>query len=156
MKIAVGADHAGYELKKQVAGLLEKLGHSVVNMGTDGPEAVDYPDFARKVAEAVARKQVDRGIVVCGSGVGACVAANKVPGIRAGLSGDTFSARQGVEDDDVNVLCLGARVTGSELAVEIVKAFLAAKFSNAERHRRRRDKVIAIEQEFCPSPRRQP
>ncbi len=148
MKIAIGADHAGYELKKQVAGLLEKLGHTVVNMGTDGPQAVDYPDYARKVAEAVARKQVDRGIVVCGSGVGACVAANKVPGVRAGLSSDTFSARQGVEDDDVNVLCMGSRVIGQELAFDVVRAWLNAKFSGLERHVRRLNKVIAIEKEF--------
>jgi len=148
MKIAVGADHAGYELKKQVAALLEKLGHSVVNMGTDGPEAVDYPDFARKVALAVARKEVDRGIVVCGSGVGACVAANKVPGARAGLCHDTFSARQGVEDDDVNVLCMGARVIGQELAFDVVRAWLNARFSGAERHVRRLNKVLAIEKEF--------
>ena len=148
MKIAIGADHAGYELKKLVGELLVKLGHTVVNMGTDGPEAVDYPDYAKKVAQAVAGKQADRGILVCGSGVGACVAANKVPGVRACLCHDTFSARQGVEDDDVNVLCLGGRVIGQELAYDVVRAWLNAKFSNAERHVRRLNKVIAIEKEF--------
>ncbi len=148
MKIALGADHAGFPLKQQLRELLEKLGHSVQDLGTDGPQPVDYPDFARKVADAVVAGRAERGIVVCGSGVGACVAANKVPGIRAGLSSDTFSARQGVEDDDVNVLCLGARVIGSELAADVVKAFLQARFSGAERHRRRLDKVLAIEKEF--------
>lgn len=148
MKIALGADHAGYELKAYLGKLLEKLGHTVVNMGTDGPEAVDYPDFARKVAESVAKGETERGVMVCGSGVGASVAANKVRGARAGLCHDTFSARQGVEDDDVNVLCLGARVIGSELATEIVKAWLNARFSKADRHVRRLNKVLAIEKEF--------
>jgi ribose 5-phosphate isomerase B len=148
MKIALGADHAGYELKKLVGDFLEKLGHTVVNMGTDGPAPVDYPDYAKKVAEAVARKQADRGIVVCGSGVGASVAANKVPGARAGLCHDTFSAHQGVEDDDVNVLCLGSRVIGQELAFDVIRIWLNATFSNAERHVRRLNKVIAIEKEF--------
>jgi len=151
MKIAIGADHAGFELKQLVAGLLKKLGHDVIDHGTHSTEAVDYPDFAKKVAESVARKQVDRGIVVCGSGVGACVAANKVPGVRACLCHDTFSARQGIEDDDVNVLCLGARVIGSELAYDVVRAFLNARFSNAERHLRRLNKVLAIEKEFSRS-----
>jgi ribose 5-phosphate isomerase B len=148
MKIAFGADHAGYELKQVLLPLAQKWGHQVVDLGTNSTAAVDYPDYARKVADAVLAGQAERGVVVCGSGVGACVAANKVPGIRAGLSSDTFSARQGVEDDDVNVLCLGARVVGVELAAEVLKAFLAAHFTNAERHKRRRDKVIAIEQEF--------
>ena len=151
MRIALGADHAGYELKALIHKQLEKLGHEVVNMGTDGPDAVDYPDFARKVAEAVAGKNVERGIMVCGSGVGASVAANKVPGARAALCHDTFSARQGVEDDDVNLLCLGARVIGQELAFEVLRAWLSAKFSNAERHRRRLEKVLAIEKEFSKS-----
>lgn len=148
MKIALGADHAGYELKARLHKELEALGHVVLNFGADSTEAVDYPDYARKVAEAVARGQAERGLMVCGSGVGASVAANKVPGARAALCHDTFSARQGVEDDDVNVLCLGARVIGSELAREVLKAWLNARFSNAERHRRRLEKVIAIEKEF--------
>ena len=145
MRIALGSDHGGYELKRLLAPLLEQWGHTVLNMGVDNSEPADYPDYARKVGLAVIEKKADRGIMICGSGVGACVAANKIPGVRAGLCHDTFSARQGVEDDDVNVLCLGARVIGSELAFEVVKTWLAAKFSNAERHVRRRDKVIALE-----------
>lgn len=148
MRIALGADHGGYLLKKSLHVLLEKLGHTVVNVGVDGPAPADYPDYARKVAEAVVRGDAERGIMGCGSGVGACVAANKVPGIRAGLCHDTFSARQGVEDDDVNVLCLGERVIGQELAYDVVRAWLNAKFSNAERHLRRRGKVIAMEKEY--------
>ena len=145
MKIAIGADHAGFELKDKIVVELKKLGHDVLDLGTNSAEAVDYPDFAVKVGDAVAAKGVERGIVVCGSGVGACVAANKVRGVRAGLCHDTFSAHQGVEDDDVNVLCLGARVVGQELAFEILRVWLKAKFSHAERHMRRLNKVLAIE-----------
>ncbi|MDD5656247.1 MAG: RpiB/LacA/LacB family sugar-phosphate isomerase [Elusimicrobia bacterium] len=148
MRLAIAADHAGYELKRWLQRALERDGHEVLNLGVDGPEPVDYPDFARKAADAVRAGRAERGIVVCGSGVGACVAANKMPGIRAGLCHDTFSARQGVEDDDVNVLCLGGRVIGPELAGEVARAFLKARFSNAERHVRRRDKVTALEKEF--------
>jgi len=148
MRIALGADHGGFELKRFLHRRLEREGHAVVNLGVDAPEPVDYPDYARKVAEAVLSGEAERGIMVCGSGVGACVAANKIPGIRAGLCHDTFSARQGVEDDDINVLCLGGRVVGAELACEIVRAFLQARFSNAERHVRRRDKATALETEF--------
>src|SRR5205807_1890737 len=122
MKIALGCDHAGFELKAQVHELLEKLGHQVLNMGVDGTDPADYPDYTRKVADAVRSGKAERGVMICGSGVGACVAANKIPGIRAGLCHDTFSARQGVEDDDVNMLCLGARVIGSELAAEVLKS----------------------------------
>ncbi len=152
MKIALGADHGGYPLKRLVQERLQKEGHSVLNVGVDGPEPADYPDYARRVALAVARGKAERGIMICGSGVGACVAANKVPGIRAGLCHDTFSARQGVEDDDVNVLCLGARVIGPELALEVMRAWLAARFSNAPRHLRRRNKVIALEKSFLRRP----
>ncbi|MBI5208939.1 MAG: ribose 5-phosphate isomerase B [Elusimicrobia bacterium] len=148
MKVALGADHAGYELKKRLADKLAALGHEVVDMGVDSPEPADYPDYAKKVALAVASGQAPRGIMVCGSGVGASVAANKVPGVRAGLCHDTFSARQCVEDDDVNVLCLGGRVIGPELAFEVVKAWLAASFSGAPRHVRRLDKVLALEKEY--------
>ena len=148
MRIAIGADHAGYELKDKLIPVLQKLGHEVTDHGTKTGDAVDYPDYAKKVAEAVAQKKADRGIVVCGSGVGASVAANKVRGARAGLCHDTFSARQGVEDDDLNVLCLGARVIGSELAFEVVHAFLNAKFSGLERHLRRKNKVLAIERAY--------
>lgn len=148
MRIALGADHAGYELKKTVGELLKKQGHDVLNLGVDSLDPADYPDYARAVAEAVKEGKAERGIMVCGSGVGASVACNKVPGVRAALSHDTFSARQGVEDDDVNVLCLGARVVGSELAFEVIAAFLKARFSNADRHVRRRDKVTAIETHY--------
>ena len=145
MRVAIGFDHAGFPLKTEVVRLLSELGHSIRDFGTNGPEAVDYPDFARAVALSVSSGESERGIVVCGSGVGASVAANKVPGIRSALCHDTFSARQGVEDDDMNVLCLGARVIGPSLAAEVMRAFLAAKFSRAERHVRRLNKVLQIE-----------
>lgn len=153
MIIALGCDHAGYPLKKLVHAWLEKNGHQVLNLGVD-TDAVpaDYPDYARAVAEAVASGKAPRGIVVCGSGVGACVAANKVPGVRACMCHDTFSARQGVEDDDLNVLCLGGRVIGSELAYEVLKAFLHATFSGLDRHQRRKDKVTAIEKAYSQEP----
>ena len=149
MNIALGCDHAGFPLKKLMHAWLEKKGHRVLDLGveTDAVPA-DYPDYARAVAEAVVAGKAERGIVVCGSGVGACVAANKVPGVRAGMCHDTFSARQGVEDDDVNVLCLGGRVIGSELAFEVAAAWLNAKFSGLDRHKRRKDKVEAIERTY--------
>ena len=148
MKIALGADHGGFELKRVVHQYLEEKGHFVLNQGTDGPAAVDYPDYAEKVGKAVASGEAERGIMICGSGVGACVAANKVPGVRAGLCHDTFSAHQGVEDDDVNLLCLGARVIGPNLALEIIACWLNAKFSNADRHVRRKEKVLDLEKRF--------
>lgn len=147
MRIAVGCDHAGFPLKNEVIDCLRGFGHSVEDLGTDSTEPVDYPDFARAVAEAVASGRADRGIVICGSGVGAAVAATKVPGVRACMCHDTFSARQGVEDDDMNVLSLGARVIGPALAAELVRAFVNAKFSGAERHVRRLAKVNAIEKD---------
>ncbi len=148
MVIAIGADHGGYSLKNLLVNYLYQLGHTVNDCGTDSEEVVDYPDYARAVAVAVIDGRAERGILICGSGVGACVAANKFPGIRAAVCHDTFSAHQGVEDDDMNVLCLGARVVGPELAKEIVRAFLRATFSRAERHVRRLGKVEAIEKEF--------
>ena len=148
MKIAIGADHGGFALKDLLVDHLRRSGHTVHDRGTYGEEPVDYPDYARAVAGAVQNGDAERGIVICGSGVGAGVAANKFPGIRAAVCHDTFSARQGVEDDDMNVLCLGARVVGPELAKEIVRAFLGASFSKAERHVRRLEKVAAIEKEF--------
>ncbi len=147
MRVGIGFDHAGFPLKKTVLGLLAELGHDVTDFGTDSTDPVDYPDFARKVAAAVRSGQCDRGIVVCGSGVGASVAASKVRDIRSALCHDTFSARQGVEDDDMNVICLGARVIGPALAVEVLRAFLAARFSGAERHVRRLNKIKAIEED---------
>jgi ribose 5-phosphate isomerase B len=129
-----------------VRAVIEAAGETVVDCGTDcGDRAVDYPDYALKVGEAMIADQADRGILICGSGVGICVAANKIPGIRAAICHDTYSAHQGVEHDAMNVLCLGARIIGDELAGEIVKAFLAAKFSDEERHVRRLNKVLEIE-----------
>jgi ribose 5-phosphate isomerase B len=149
MIIALGCDHAGYPLKKLLYTWLETKGHTVLNLGVDTETVpADYPDYAQAVAESVVSGRAQRGIVVCGSGVGATVAANKVPGARAGMCHDTFSARQGVEDDDVNILCLGGRVIGSELAYEVVGAWLKATFTGAERHQRRKDKVLAIERTY--------
>ncbi|HUI68115.1 MAG TPA: ribose 5-phosphate isomerase B [Nitrospirota bacterium] len=148
MIIALGADHGGFPLKKVLAEYLRKLGETVADFGTNSEDAVDYPDYARAVAQAIRENNAERGILICGSGVGACVAANKFPGIRAAVCHDTFSAHQGVEDDNMNVLCLGARVVGPELAKEIVRIFLSATFSGAERHMRRLGKVADIEKEF--------
>jgi RpiB/LacA/LacB family sugar-phosphate isomerase len=147
VKIAIGADHGGFELKTELVKYLTQLGDGLLDLGTFSSEAVDYPDYARAVAKTVLGHEAERGILICGSGVGACVAANKFPGIRASVCHDTFSARQGVEDDDMNILCLGARVIGTELAKELVRTFLEAKFSGAERHVRRLRKVVAIENE---------
>jgi ribose 5-phosphate isomerase B len=147
MKIAVGCDHAGFPLKGAVMTTLRELGHSVEDLGTRSTDPVDYPDYARAVATAVVSGRCERGIVICGSGVGASVAASKVPGIRAAMCHDTFSARQGVEDDDMNVLSIGARVIGSALAAEVISAFVRARFSGAERHVRRLGKVDAIEED---------
>ncbi len=148
MMIAIGADHGGYHLKNVLVNYLYQLGHTVTDLGTYGEEAVDYPDYARSVAMAVLDGKAERGILICGSGVGACVAANKFPGVRAAVCHDTFSAHQGVEDDNMNVLCVGARVLGPELAKEIARAFLSASFSQAERHVRRLSKVSDIEREY--------
>ena len=147
MRIAIGADHAGFELKELVVEDMARAGHEVLDKGTHSTAPVDYPDYARSVAEVVLSGDAERGILVCGSGVGACVAANKLAGIRAGLCHDTYSARQGVEHDDMNVLCLGARVIGPELALELVRNFLAARFSGEERHCRRLAKIEALERE---------
>jgi ribose 5-phosphate isomerase B len=146
MNVAVGTDHAGYALKGAVIDAIVAAGHSVVDCGAFELDAADdYPDFAAAVALVVAGGRAERGVLICGSGVGASVAANKVRGIRAALCHDTFSAHQGVEDDDMNVLALGARVVGQSLAVELVRAFLGAEFSGAERHRRRLEKVKRLE-----------
>lgn len=147
MKIVIGADHGGFALKTAVVPFLRELGHEAVDLGTHSSEPADYPDYARAVAGEVLSGRAGRGILICGSGVGACVAANKFPGIRASVCHDAFSARQGVEDDDMNVLCLGARVIGTELAKELVRTFLSARFSGAERHVRRLGKVAEIETE---------
>ena len=147
MKIAIGADHGGFPLKAELVKYLELSGHACQDLGTFSSEAVDYPDIARAVAQILRGGSAERGILICGSGVGASVAANKFPGIRAAVCHDTFSARQGVEDDNMNVLCLGARVVGPELAKELARAFLAAEFSGAERHVRRLGKIEVIEKE---------
>ncbi|HUI46582.1 MAG TPA: ribose 5-phosphate isomerase B [Nitrospirota bacterium] len=148
MNIIVGADHGGFPLKGVIVEYVVQLGHTTQDVGTFSIKPVDYPDYARAVANAIIDGRGERGIIICGSGVGACVAANKFPGIRAAVCHDTFSAHQGVEDDDMNVLCLGARVIGPELAKDVVRTFLAAAFSGAERHVRRLEKVRAIEKEF--------
>jgi ribose 5-phosphate isomerase B len=148
MRIAVAADHAGFPLKERVINEVRKLGHEPLDLGTDSTDAVDYPDFARSVAEALRDGHAQRAVLICGSGAGACVAANKFRGIRAATCHDTFSAHQGVEDDGVNVLCLGARVVGQELAAELVRTYLNAQFSDVERHRRRVAKVEQFEEEF--------
>jgi len=146
MRIAVGADHGGFPIKADLVALLKKLGHEVVDVGAHTLDSSDdYPDFARAVGQAVQRGEAERGIVICGSGVGACVAANKLRGIRAGVCHDTYSAHQGVEHDNMNVLCLGGRVVGIEVARELVQAFVGARFSGEERHARRVAKVAAME-----------
>ena len=137
MKLVIGSDHAGFQLKVAVGDLLRSLGHEVLDVGAFNENPSDYPDFAEAVAGAVIDKKAERGVLICGSGVGASVAANKIPGIRAGMCHDTYSAHQGVEHDDINVLVLGSRVIGVALAADIVKAFLGARFTNEERHVRR-------------------
>ena len=147
MRIVVGADHRGYELKDDIAAALREAGHEVLDAGTNSADSVDYPDYARAIGEALTDRRAERGVLVCGSGVGASIAANKIRGLRAAVCHDTYSAHQGVEHDDVNILCLGARVIGLELAKEVVTAFLGASFSGEERHCRRLQKVQAIEDE---------
>lgn len=147
-RVAIGADHAGYRYKQVLADQLRDEGHEVLDLGTDGPQSVDYPDYARAVAEAVARGEVERGVLVCGSAVGVCIVANKVPGVRAGICHETYSARQAVDHDDMNVLCLGERVIGIEVARTVVRTFMDASFSDVERHRRRLDKLLAVESEY--------
>jgi len=148
MRIAIGADHAGFELKNVLAAYLRHCGHEVIDAGTTSADPVDYPDFAEAVSKVLLDGAAERGVLVCGSGVGASVSANKIPGIRAGLCHDTYSARQGVEHDDMNILVLGARVIGVELARELVNNFLAAKFNGEERHRRRIEKIKALEKRY--------
>jgi RpiB/LacA/LacB family sugar-phosphate isomerase len=148
MRIVLGSDHAGFELKQELVTYIKGLGHEVSDVGTVGPEPVDYPDYAEAVAKEIGAGRADRGILICGSGVGASVAANKVPGIRAAVCHDTYSAHQGVEHDDMNVIALGARIIGCELAREIVRSFLRAEFSEEKRHIRRLNKVKAIEQRY--------
>ena len=146
MRIVIGSDHAGFEMKKTVVRRLLKVGElEVVDVGSYNTDPVDYPDYAEAVGLAIQEGRADRGIIICGSGVGASVAANKLPGVRAGLCHDTYSARQGVEHDDMNVLALGARVIGPELARDLAITFVRATFSGGERHRRRLAKIQALE-----------
>jgi RpiB/LacA/LacB family sugar-phosphate isomerase len=149
VRIVVGADHAGYALKEDVGGALRRDGHDVIDVGTHSTDPVDYPDFAESVGMAVIAGRAERGVLICGSGVGASVAINKIPGIRGAICHDVYSAHQGVEHDDMNVLVLGGRVVGSALAQELVRAFVSARFSGEDRHRRRLEKVQALERRFC-------
>lgn len=148
MRIVLGSDHAGFELKQDLNGFIRSLGHEVLDVGTVNENPVDYPDFSEAVGLAVKEGRAERGVLICGSGVGASVAANKIPGVRAGLCHDTYSAHQGVEHDDMNVLVMGARVIGVELAHELVRAYLGAHFSGEDRHRRRLEKVKEIEARY--------
>ena len=145
MRIVIGSDHAGLLLKEDLVAHIRRLGHEVVDVGTHGTQAVDYPDYAVAVSTVLLDGSADRAVLICGSGVGASVAANKLPGIRAGLCHDTYSAHQGVEHDNMNVLVLGGRVIGPALAHELVTAYLAAEFTGEERHRRRLQKIEVLE-----------
>jgi ribose 5-phosphate isomerase B len=145
MIIALGADHGGFPLKQAIIDAIESGGNKVIDLGTFNETPVDYPDYAKSVAAALVSKRAARGVLLCGSGVGACVAANKIAGIRACLCHDTYSAHQGVEHDDMNILCLGARVIGPALAVELVQSFLGARFSGEARHRHRLEKIAVLE-----------
>ena len=147
MRIALGCDHGGFPLKNRVLDIVQSAGHTIIDCGTDSICAVDYPDYAVKVGDEILSGRAERGILLCGSGVGISVAANKIPGIRAGVCHDTYSAHQGVEHDDMNVLCVGARIVGEELVVELVRAYLLAQFTNEERHVRRVGKVLQIERD---------
>ena len=144
-RIAIGGDHAGFDMKSFLFEHLKGLQYEVLDCGTDSPESCDFPDLAEAVCKQVIGGNVQRGILVCGSGVGVSVAANKIPGIRASLCHDSYSSRQGVEHDDMNVLCIGARVIGPELAKEVIRAFLGATYAPQDRHQRRLDKILAIE-----------
>lgn len=151
MKIGIGSDHAGFKYKQEIFKVLKDLDVEVMDLGTYSEEPFDYPDIAEKAGEAMHANHIDRAILICGSGVGVCVAVNKFPGVRAGICHDSYSAHQGVEHDDMNVLCMGERIIGIALAKEIVEAFLRADFSGVERHERRLNKVKAIEAKFMKS-----
>ena len=146
MRVAIAVDHAGFPLKDEVICVVQDAGHEVVDLGTYSTDPVDYPDYAEKVGRAILEGQAERGILICGSGIGACIAANKIKGVYAGLCHEVYTAHQGVEHDNMNVMCLGARIIGPALVPELVLAFLKAEFSTAERHRRRVGKVRDIEQ----------
>jgi len=145
MRVVIGSDHAGFELKQMLIDYVRDMGHEVINVGTDNADPVDYPDFAKKVGMEILGKRADRGVLICGSGVGASVSANKIPGIRAAICHDCYSAHQGVEHDDMNVLVIGARIVASSLAMDLVRMYLDAEFTDEERHRRRLEKITALE-----------
>lgn len=149
MRIAIAADHEGYLLKEELLRFLQELGHEMHDLGTHSTESVDYPRFAEAVGLELTTGRADRGILVCGSGVGVTVAANKIPGIRCGMCHDYYSAHQSVEHDDANVIALGSRVVGAAVAKELVQAFLDARFSGLERHRRRLDQIKEMENRYC-------
>ena len=149
MRIAFGSDHAGFDMKTRLMPVVAEMGYQVIDVGAYNEQASDYPDFAEAVGNAILDGRADRAVLICGSGVGASVAANKIPGIRAGLCHDTYSAHQGVEHDDTNVLVLGSRIIGVELAKDLVRTFLAARYTGEERHVRRVAKVAALEKKFC-------
>jgi RpiB/LacA/LacB family sugar-phosphate isomerase len=148
MHVVLGSDHAGFEMKQQISSYVQSLGHDVLDVGAHSSAPSDYPDYAEALASAILKKQAERGILICGSGVGASVAANKIPGIRAGLCHDGYSAHQGVEHDNINILVLGARVIGIELARDLVAIYLKAAFSGDERHLRRLSKVQLLEAKY--------
>ncbi|HEY1468964.1 MAG TPA: ribose 5-phosphate isomerase B [Candidatus Acidoferrum sp.] len=149
MKVVIGSDHAGFQLKNAMGDLVRSLGHEVLDVGAFNENPSDYPDFAEAVGRAILDGRAERGVLICGSGIGASVAANKLIGIRAGVCHDTYSGHQGVEHDNMNVLVMGSRVVGEKLAEDIVRAYLPAKFTNEERHVRRLAKVAALEQKIC-------
>ena len=151
MQVAISADHAGFETKQQLVTALTERGYTITDLGTHSTEPVDYPDFAEAVAQAIRGQQVERGIIVCGSGAGVSIVANKFPGVRAAVCHDLYTAHQAVEHDDMNVLCLGARVISTKLALEIAENFLKARFTGEDRHRRRLDKLLAVETKFLRS-----
>ena len=148
MKVVIGSDHAGFQLKNSMGDLIRSLGHAVLDIGAFNENPSDYPDFAEAVGRAVLEGRADRGVLICGSGIGASVAANKLAGIRAGICHDTYSGHQGVEHDNMNVLVMGSRVVGEKLAEDVVRAFLSANFTNEERHVRRLAKVHALEEKM--------
>jgi len=152
VRVAIGADHAGYVLKESLGAQIAAAGHSVLDLGTHGEEPVDYPDYAEAVAVAVASGKADRGVLVCGSGAGASIAANKVKGVRCAVTHDTYSAHQAVEHDDANIIAVGSRVIGQNVASEVIDAFLGAQFTNEERHVRRLGKITALEDRFGAPP----
>jgi len=149
MKVVFGSDHAGFPLKEEVIEVVRKAGYEVLDVGTNSPDPVDYPDYAYKVGKAIQDGKAEKGIMICGSGIGACIASNKMKGIYAGICHDTYSAHQGVEHDGMNVLCMGSRIIGSELANEIALSFLKASVEQVERHQKRRKKIKEIEQGTC-------